>query len=107
MGTKQGASGGARPSEVDRLVELVRDCLTQPRRGAEELVRYVAALRSADWESRLDTGPRVWERFCVEVLGCKAPRLQRILDGAAGLRVAGLLGSTVAQALAASWGLDP
>jgi hypothetical protein len=105
MGTKRGASGGDRPSEIDRLVERVRDCLTQPRRAAEELVRLVAALRAVDWASRLGKGPRLWERFCEEVLGCKAARLQRILNGTAGLRAAGLLGSTVRQALAASWDL--
>jgi hypothetical protein len=102
MDTKRGTPEGGSQPEVDKLIALVRNCLTQPRSAAEALVRHIASLRSADWGSKLRKGPRLWERFCLEQLGCTAPGLQRILDGAAGLRAAGLLGSTVAQARAAA-----
>jgi hypothetical protein len=103
VGTKRDTPGGARPADVERLITVVRDRLAQPRSDAEELIRHITALRAADWASRLRKGPRHWERFCVEHLGCPASALQQILDGAAGLRMAGLLGSTVAQAQAAAW----
>jgi hypothetical protein len=88
-------------ADVDRLIALVRDCLAHPRRAADVFVRHLTSLRATDWSSKLRKGPRNWERFCVEQLGYTAPTLQRIVDGAAGLRVAGLLGGTVAQARAA------
>ncbi len=100
---KTGAEAEAMSSKLsgngfEELIHQAAICLVQPDADASLLVGHVRELRAGDWRGRLVGGPRTWERFCRELLGCEAADLEETLAGASALREAGLLNPTVAQA---------